>query len=171
LKIGIYNAFRSQANEPYDTQVVYFDGISQKLSRFSDQPLFPQITPVRTFHITELRTAVDTLRAHYALGAFTWTDASLMNGSVVKAVHVSELRAALSQVYAAANLPAPTFTDPLLDASVAIKAAHVEELRNYVMAVENLITNPRSHRDARAWLQGHARAGFSPNLEPRTQNR
>jgi polysaccharide lyase-like protein len=27
LKIGIYNAFKSQASEPYDTQVVYFDGI------------------------------------------------------------------------------------------------------------------------------------------------
>ena len=28
LKIGIYNAFRSAAIEPYDTQVVYFDGIA-----------------------------------------------------------------------------------------------------------------------------------------------
>ena len=27
LKIGIYNAFRSQSSEPFDTQVVYFDGI------------------------------------------------------------------------------------------------------------------------------------------------
>lgn len=28
LKIGIYNAFKSQATEPFDTQVVYFDGVS-----------------------------------------------------------------------------------------------------------------------------------------------
>jgi hypothetical protein len=31
LRIGIYNAFRSGANEPYDTQVVYFDGIRKSI--------------------------------------------------------------------------------------------------------------------------------------------
>ena len=35
LKIGIYNAFRSQAIEPYDTQVVYFDAIALSVSDFS----------------------------------------------------------------------------------------------------------------------------------------
>jgi hypothetical protein len=31
LRIGIYNAFRSGAREPYDTQVVYFDGIRKSI--------------------------------------------------------------------------------------------------------------------------------------------
>lgn len=31
LKLGIYNAFKSQATEPYDTQVVYFDGLSKSI--------------------------------------------------------------------------------------------------------------------------------------------
>jgi len=31
LKIGIYNAFKSSAAEPYDTQVVYFDGIRKSI--------------------------------------------------------------------------------------------------------------------------------------------
>jgi hypothetical protein len=31
LKLGIYNAFRSQAIEPYDTQVVYFDDIRRSV--------------------------------------------------------------------------------------------------------------------------------------------
>jgi hypothetical protein len=35
LKIGIYNAFKSQAIESYDTQVVYFDGIARTESDFS----------------------------------------------------------------------------------------------------------------------------------------
>lgn len=31
LKLGIYNAFKSAAAEPYDTQVVYFDGLSKSV--------------------------------------------------------------------------------------------------------------------------------------------
>ena len=31
LKVGIYNAFRSEAVEPYETQVVYFDGIRRTI--------------------------------------------------------------------------------------------------------------------------------------------
>ena len=31
LKLGLYNAFRSQATEPYDTQVVFFDGIRRSV--------------------------------------------------------------------------------------------------------------------------------------------
>lgn len=35
LKIGIYNAFKSMAIEPYDTQVVYFDGIAMTEAGFN----------------------------------------------------------------------------------------------------------------------------------------
>jgi hypothetical protein len=31
LKIGICNAFKPQATEPFDTQVVYFDGIRRSI--------------------------------------------------------------------------------------------------------------------------------------------
>lgn len=34
LKMGIYNAFKSQATEAYDTQIVYYDGLSKVVKPF-----------------------------------------------------------------------------------------------------------------------------------------
>ncbi len=104
---------------------------------FSDNPLSARATTVRGVHVIELRQAVATLRARYALTAATWTDASLTSGTTpVKAVHVSELRAALAGVYAAAARTPPTYTDPVLSAGhTAISGVHVTELRAAIAAI------------------------------------
>src|SRR6185295_20078936 len=58
---------------------------------FTDDPLAANSTLVKAVHATELRQAVNAVRAAADLGAATWTDSSL-TGIDVKAVHISELR-------------------------------------------------------------------------------
>ena len=105
---------------------------------FTDDPLVPRVTTVKAVHITELREAVDTLRARWGLGAFTWTDPSLAIGSTpVKAQHVTDLRTALSGAYTSAGRTPPSYTDPTLTPRVTlIKAVHVTELRTAVRGLE-----------------------------------
>jgi hypothetical protein len=105
---------------------------------FTDPTLSPRSTIVRAVHVTDLRSAVDTLRSLSGLGAFGWTDAMLSVGStVVRAVHVSELRAALNEAYERVGLPSPTFTNPVLAArETELKTVHLSELRGAVRGLE-----------------------------------
>jgi YD repeat-containing protein len=65
-----------------------------------DNPLTPQQTTVQSRHITELRTAIDALRSHLGLPAYSWqTNASV--GAPVKADPISEMRTALDQTLGA----------------------------------------------------------------------
>jgi len=104
---------------------------------FTDDPLVAATTRMKAVHITELRTAIDALRARYNLSAFAWTDATLSAGvTSVKAVHVTELRTALNAVYTAATRALPTYTDPTLTVgTTGIKAVHITELRAAVLAI------------------------------------
>ena len=89
---------------------------------------------IKFVHTTELRGAIDVLRAVNSLSPFIWSDPMLTAGtSIVRAQHIVDLRMALSQVYAALSLPPPTYTDPVL---TTIKAAHIEELRAAIIAIE-----------------------------------
>ncbi|MDE2180272.1 MAG: hypothetical protein KGJ40_05405 [candidate division NC10 bacterium] len=105
---------------------------------FTDPTLTAGSTRIKAVHVTELRSAINTLRAVNSLAAFTWTDPTLTVGStLVKKVHLDELRTALGQVYQAAGQSAPSYTDPTLTAgSTRIKAVHVTELRTAVRALE-----------------------------------
>ena len=100
-------------------------------SAFSDDPLVPQSSVVKTAHIVELRAAIDSLRVARGLATFAWTDPTLVPGSTpVTVVHLTELRTALNQVYQAAGWTLPTYTDPTLVARLTvIKAIHLDELR------------------------------------------
>jgi M6 family metalloprotease-like protein len=104
---------------------------------YTDDPLTVGRTIVKAVHVTELRMAIETLRARNRLGAYTWTDGTLtVGGTSVKALHIGELRAALNEVYAAASRKWPTYTDPTLTAtSTAVKAVHITELRNAINAI------------------------------------
>jgi hypothetical protein len=96
---------------------------------FSDDPLTARSTRVKAAHITELRQGIDQLRARYNLGAFGWTDATIVPGvTTMKAVHLVELRTALSEVYAAAGRETPYFAVSLVP-GLTISAAHIQELR------------------------------------------
>ena len=102
---------------------------------WTDDPLRPGVTVVKAFHVTELRTRINTLRIACGLVAFAFTNASL-GGVAVQAVHITEMRMALDAAYAACGVTPSMYTDPALIAGSPIKAAHFAELRNGVMALE-----------------------------------
>jgi hypothetical protein len=105
---------------------------------FTDDPLAARSTPIKAGHVSELRTAIDSVRVARGLAAFAWTDPTLTPGSTAaKAVHLTDLRTALSQAYQAAGQTSPTYTDPTVQAGLTlIRASHLNELRTAVRALE-----------------------------------
>jgi hypothetical protein len=99
---------------------------------FTDDPLVAATTKVKAVHFTQLRSAVNAMRAAAGLSAASFTDPVLSSSVKVKAVHVQELRNALAPARATLGLPALSFTDPALSSAVKVKAVHVTELRNGV---------------------------------------
>jgi hypothetical protein len=91
---------------------------------FTDQPVAAG-TIVKQVHVTELRAAIDALRAAAGLGAFGYSD----DGSlIVRAQHIMQLRTALDAARSAASLPALGYGETVTSGSV-IKAAHINEIR------------------------------------------
>jgi hypothetical protein len=85
--------------------------------------------PVKAAHLTELRTAVNAMRAAANLPAFAFT--ALTPGATVSRVHVIELRTALNSARSTLTLPVITYTDPTITVkSTRIKAIHFMQLRN-----------------------------------------
>ena len=104
---------------------------------FTDDPLVARATPVRAVHVTELRTAIDTLRARRSLAPFAYTDPGLTPGvTPVKAVHLTNLRTALTEAYQAAGRSSPSCAESLTAGQTWIKASHVAELRTLVRGLE-----------------------------------
>lgn len=96
---------------------------------FTD-PTLNSAVNIKTTHITELRTAVNAMRAAGGLGAATFTDSTLTSSTPIKAVHITELRDALDAARSAIGLPALSYTDPTITVGVTtLKAAHITELR------------------------------------------
>ncbi len=105
---------------------------------FTDPTLTAGSTVIRAVHLTELRSAINTLRAVNGRAAFGWTDPTLTAGSTpAKKVHLDELRTALTQAYQAAGQSPPSYTDPTIVAQqTMIKASHISELRTAIRALE-----------------------------------
>ena len=104
---------------------------------FTDDPVSAQSGVIKAVYLTELRTAINSLRTARGLLAYSWTDSTLTTGSTqVKAVHLTELRTALNQAYQAAVRTAPTYTDlSVVAGTTVIKAVHINELRSAVRAL------------------------------------
>lgn len=98
---------------------------------FTDDPLFPGVTPIKAVHITELRTAVNLARTRAGLPAANWAEAVATN-VLIKAAHIVELRSRLDEARAALGLSAASYTDLGLSAGVMVKAVHIQELRQRV---------------------------------------
>lgn len=100
---------------------------------FTDDPLIPQVTPIRAVHLIELRMAIATLRARFGLPIFSWTDAQLIPGvTSVRRVHVTELQDALAAVYVAAVRTPPVYSTP---PGFLITTGELMELRAAVRAI------------------------------------
>jgi hypothetical protein len=98
---------------------------------FTDDPVGAGIA-VKALHITELRTAVNAMRAAAGLTAQTFTDAAPA-GLPVKALHLVQLRTALDQARATIGVAPTVYTDPALTPGITqVKAAHIQALRNGV---------------------------------------
>lgn len=106
---------------------------------WTDDPLVPGRTPIRTVHFTELRVRINDLLTGCGAEAFSFTDPTLTVGvTPVRALHVTELRTALDAAYAACGHPGPTYSGPALRAgATAIRAVHVSELRAAVVALRD----------------------------------
>jgi hypothetical protein len=97
---------------------------------FTDDPLVLGVTVIKAVRLTQLRTAVNAVRALAGLAAVTFTDPT-PSGVVVKAIHITELRSALDPALSALGLPSGGWTDASLT-GVVIKAVHFQEIRNRV---------------------------------------
>jgi hypothetical protein len=87
---------------------------------------------IRATHITQLRTAVNAMRAAATLGPLA-ADGTIAAGALIRASHVTALRSALDEARAVIELAPLTYTDPTVTAGVtSVKASHFDELRNGV---------------------------------------
>jgi len=105
---------------------------------FTDDPLTAGSTVIKAAHVTELRTAVNAVRAAAGLTAANWSNSSL-NGAWIKARDIYELRAGLGDALNVLGLPAPNYTDSTLmnytvnpPLGVSVKKAHIDEIRQHV---------------------------------------
>lgn len=94
-----------------------------------DNPLVVTETTAQSRHITELRAAIDALRTHLGMSAFTWQHAA-PTGALVKADPILEMRTALDQALGA---PSTGYSAGLAQ-GLPIKAIHIQDLRDRVLA-------------------------------------
>ena len=106
---------------------------------WTDHPVRPGVTSIKTIHFEELRARVAALRAREGLPPVLWTDPVLTPGTTtVRRAHVAELRAALRGVYEARERLEPAYMDRTLTAGrTPVRAAHVMELREAVEIIES----------------------------------
>jgi Divergent InlB B-repeat domain len=105
---------------------------------FSDSTLTPFASVVRAVHVTELRAAIDTLRARQGLASFGWTDSAVVaNATIIKRSHLVDLRSAVAAIYATRGLAVPSWSDPTItSAAPLVRASHIAELRAAVLALQ-----------------------------------
>ncbi len=94
---------------------------------FADDPLVAGSTMIKAVHVTEIRDAINMVRAIAGLGSASWTDPSLA-GVFVKAIHVSEMRSALDPALSALGC-APLSYRPIA-AGDTVLAADFQQLRD-----------------------------------------
>jgi hypothetical protein len=101
---------------------------------FTDDPVVAQVTRIKAVHFTELRNAVNAVRAVAGLPPAVFTDPTLNAGtSLIRAVHCQELRTALNQARSSFGLGAIAFTDSgLTPGTTNVRAVHLQEIRNAV---------------------------------------
>ncbi len=101
-----------------------------------DNPLVVGETTVQARHITELRDAINTLRARLGMSAYSWTKPTATNGAInvgdwITADPISEMRTALNQTLG----PPANGYSPDLAQGQPIKAIHIQELRDRLMGI------------------------------------
>ncbi len=89
-----------------------------------------RVTRIKAVHVSELRTAVNAVRALAGLSSYNFTDANL-TGLRIRVVHIAELRSALDSARTVLGLPVLNYIDATLTPAVTpVKAAHITALRS-----------------------------------------
>ena len=105
---------------------------------WTDHPIRPGVTSIKTTHFDELRDRVAALRARDGLPPVRWTDPVLTPGATVRRIHLAELRAALGGVYEARRQLQPAYMDRTLTVGrTPVRAAHIMELREAIEVLES----------------------------------
>lgn len=106
---------------------------------FTDDPLNdpqnPQKTVVKAVHITELRDAINALRARLGMFPYSWQQ-SIAPGNWIKADPILEMRTALDQ---ALGPPLGGYSSGL-GQGLVIQAIHIQELRDHFKAAWNSLS-------------------------------
>lgn len=106
----------------------------------TDDPTGATVTPVRAVHITQLRTAVNSVRALAGLPNASWTW-NVATNQLIHVEDVRELRTALAAALTALQINQTAYIDPTLigfienpAGATVIKADHIRQLRQRVTA-------------------------------------
>jgi RHS repeat-associated protein len=138
---------------------------------FDDDPLVPRQTVVQAKHITQLRSAIDSLRTHLGLAGYSW-QANASSGALIKADPIIEMRTALDQAIGA---PSGGYSAGLAQGQ-PILAVHIQELRTRVVnawqvgtvgadvrwLVDDQLGTPRMVVDHTGSLAGMTRHDYLP---------
>src|SRR5712691_8179633 len=135
-----------------------------------DNPLSVGQTTVQARHITELRTAINSLRSHMSLSAYSWQYSATTN-DYISANPILEMRTALDQALGA---PSGGYSAGLAQNQL-VMAIHIQELRNRVLAawqsgsstqvnwlVGDQLGTPRMVFDQSGSLSGISRHDYLP---------
>jgi hypothetical protein len=105
---------------------------------FTDDTIVVRVTTMKARHITELREAVDALRAVAGLAPAAWKDPNLVRTiTIINFNHIQELRLYLEEAAGRLGYPAQSYTEPSLTSGFVINRLHIEELRNRIRAIAN----------------------------------
>jgi fibronectin type 3 domain-containing protein len=96
---------------------------------FTDNSILAGSTPMRAEHITQLRQAVNAVRAVTTLSQVTWAE-GISSGGLIKASHLQELRTKLDEARSALGLSACAYTDA--STGQLIQKVHIDQLRQCV---------------------------------------
>ena len=95
---------------------------------YTDDPLVSTTTTIKAVHLTQLRTAVDAVRALAGLAVGSYTDPT-PSGVTVKSVHVTQLRTNLDAAFTGIGFAGGGYTNSAA-AGTTVRALDFQEIRN-----------------------------------------
>jgi hypothetical protein len=98
---------------------------------FTDDSVVAGTTTIKALHFTQLRTAIDDVRATKGQPPATYTNA-IAPGGLIKLIDMMEMRSFLNAIRADLSLPAIQYVNPTLHAGDPVKAADIQDLRSGV---------------------------------------
>jgi hypothetical protein len=122
---GSIYIYRVRAIGP-DATSPYSSGDFAATAAFTDDPIVPRQTVIKSAHITELRNVIDGIRVLAGLQSMTWSDAGV--GATIRASQISELRTALAEALTAVGAPAASYTRSIVTGGV-IRASDLQDVR------------------------------------------